>query len=133
MEHLLAFLLWFSDALLFKHGWPEFAMTWLVIAYLLWDRYVLVMGLYRAKLNGRLEGLNKALAAPNLVVGYVLDFVVNITWATLIFRELPRETLVTTRLQRLINDPHESRWRRERAKWWCEHVLDPLDPKGHHC
>lgn len=132
MEHLYAFLWWLLSALKGDAGWVAFVGSWLFVAYALWDRFVLIMGLYRAHLNKRLNGLNKVLAAPNVVIGFVLDVVVNITWATLVFRELPEEWLVTTRLQRWVNDTRHS-WRRVRARWWCENVLDPLDPTGKHC
>lgn len=129
---LLGLLVWFWHAAIGNESWAEFAFAWLFIAYCLWDRFVLIMGLYRAHLNKRLHGLNKGLAAPNVVIGFILDVLVNMTWATLVFREWPREWLVTTRLQRHVNDERHS-WRRDRAKWWCERVLDPLDPTGKHC
>lgn len=132
MEHLVAFIMWLLDAAAFQRGPQQALIAWVLLAYLLWDRFVLIMGLYRAQLNKRLYGLNKILAAPNLVVGILLDIACNIVWATLVFRELPREWLVTTRLQRYIHEGRHS-WRRRRAQWWCEHVLDPLDPTGKHC
>jgi len=114
-----------------QETWIQFLGVWVLIAYALWDRYVLIMALYRAHLNKHLRGLNKKLAIPNVIVGFLLDVLVNLTWASIVFRELPREWLVTTRLQRHIRSPKHS-WRRERAKWWCEQ-LDPLDPTGKHC
>ncbi len=136
MEHLFELLLilvvWLYHALTGNDSWASFTMAWLFVAYALWDRFVLIMGLYRAHLNRRLRGLNKVLAAPNVVIGLFLDVLVNLTWATIVFRELPREWLVTTRLQRHLHDKRHS-WRRERARWWCEQVLDPLDPTGTHC
>lgn len=126
------FVFWLIEATLYQRGFGPFLTGWVLIAYALWDRYVLIMALYRAHLNKRLHGINKALAYPNVVIGFLLDVLVNMTWATLVFREFPREWLVTSRLQRHINDERHS-WRKERARYWCEQVLDPLDPTDKHC
>jgi hypothetical protein len=54
-----------------------------------------------------------------------------VTIASLVFLELPREWLVTDRLQRHM---HKSiGWRFWLAKYICDHLLDVFDPSGNHC
>lgn len=95
-----------------------------------WYMYVLVMGLYRAHLTKRLSPTQLVLAAPALLVGYAMDILCNLTVACLIFRDIPREWLVTDRLERY---KQGDGWRQEWADWICTNLLDPFDPSGDHC
>jgi len=61
----------------------------------------------------------------------VVDVVANLTAASIVFMELPREWLVTTRLTRHLHD--EGGWRRTLARSICHCMLDPFDPRGEHC
>ena len=100
--------------------------------YAFWLLYILVMGLYRAHLAGRLGRLATALALPAVVLAYLVDLLANWTIAALLFRELPRHPLelVTDRLGRYLNGSgYQRRW----AVWLCTTLLDPLDPTGQHC
>jgi hypothetical protein len=112
-------------------------MSWLVVLtpllylWIFWGFYVLIMGLYRAYLTGRLSLLSKILGAPFFIVGYLMDVLCQMTIASLLFMELPAELLVTTRLTRHLRDG--SGWRYDFASWVCQHLLDPLDPSGKHC
>lgn len=112
-------------------------MIWLlgVLGYLLgfWYLYVLVMGLYRAHLAGRLTKFTTALAIPALAIGYAVDILSQYTVATIVFRDLPEsgEHLVTDRLKRYLAVGKGSRF--VKAKWICENLLDPFDPTGKHC
>lgn len=101
------------------------------LAYALWLLYVLVMGLYRAKLQGRLSPVSLVLGFPAYALGYLLDVLVQLTIASVLFLELPREGLVTGRLTRHIKRGHG--WRRDLSRWICSHLLDPFDPRGTHC
>ncbi len=107
--------------------------TLYVLAYLwlFWLAYVLVMGIYRAHLAQRLTPLTYTLALPIVVLGYLMDIAANLTLATLIFFEPPREWLVTSRLIRLNRGPDS--WRRRLATAVCERLLDVFDPTGDHC
>lgn len=96
-----------------------------------WYAYILVMGLYRAHLAGRLNNFTFVVALPALVVGYIMDIIANIFIASFVFLEPPRELLVTARLQRYIKGP--TTWRRDRAFWICHTLLDYFDPSGKHC
>lgn len=111
-------------------------MTYLLLipAYLwaFWLAYILVMGLYRAHLNGRLTTLTYSLAMPVLVIGYVMDVIAQYTFATVFFLDLPArgEHLVTDRLKRYSAG---SGWRKSKADWICTNLLDVFDPTGNHC
>lgn len=108
-----------------------YALALLIYLWLFWYVYILVMGLYRAHLGGRLNKLTYALAAPALVVGYAMDVVANLTVASALFLEWPRELLVTSRLQR--HNRGGSGWRKHLADWICTHLLDYFDHTGNHC
>ena len=98
-----------------------------------WYAYILVMGVYRAHLAGRLTKLTFALAMPAVVVGYAMDILCQYTVATLVFLDLPasNEHLVTDRLQRYVADGIG--WRSQLSDWICSNLLDVFDPKGNHC
>lgn len=93
--------------------------------------YVLVMGIYRAHLSHRLKGLVLVLSLPLVAIGYLMDVIANLTVASLLFLEPPRELLVTSRLQRYV--ALEQGWRFRIADWICNHLLDVFDPSGNHC
>lgn len=107
--------------------------TILVGLYLFWCLYIAVMGCYRAHLNGRLTGITKILAYPLVVVGILFDVFFQYTLFNLIFMDLPKfgEHLVTSRLKRYIAG--KDGWRKERAKYICNNLLDMFDPTGEHC
>ena len=50
-----------------------YVLTLLLTLWVFWYLYIIVMGLYRAHLNGQLSWPAKILGAPALIVGYVLD------------------------------------------------------------
>lgn len=99
--------------------------------WLLWALYVFVMGVYRLHLKKELKGINFVLAWPIVIVGVILDAVINITLASIIFLDIPREWLTTARLHRYIEN--EAGWRTKIAKYICDNILDIFDPKGNHC
>lgn len=99
--------------------------------WLLWTLYVLIMGVHRARLAGRLSPVNLVMASPWILAGYAMDVLVNLTAATLLFAEWPGEWLVTSRLKRHMLSA--GGWRGALAHWICEKLLDPFDPAGHHC
>lgn len=96
-----------------------------------WGLYVLVMGLYRAKLQGRLTREAYVMGWPYYAIGLAVDLLANLTIFSLLMLELPREWLVTSRLKRHI--AAGSGWRHDFAAYLCDNLLDPLDPKGEHC
>lgn len=101
--------------------------------YAFFGLYVLVMGLYRAHLDQTLSKGGYFLGAPWLVIGWIVDFVANMTIFVVIFLELPREALVTSRLQRHLRESSQDEWRYKLSKLICERLLDYFDPRRKHC
>lgn len=100
------------------------------ITYATWLFYLAIMNLKRAKDNGKLTKIVYVLGYPLLFVGLVLDILSNFLLFTVLLLEIPRETLVTTRLSRHICG---TGWRSKIAKWFCINLLDQFDPSGTHC
>lgn len=101
-----------------------------VILYLLWGFYLIVMTLKRARDAGTLSFPATVLGMPLVWLGVLIDAIANWTICTIIFVELPRETLVTSRLKRLILTEG---WRGDMAAWFCLNLLNAFDPSGNHC
>lgn len=101
----------------------------IVLPYMTWLFYLSVMALMRARDAGTLSPFASALGYPLLVVGYVLDFATNVVICTPLLLEIPRETTVTARLSRHVDD---DTWRGAVARWVGLHLLDPFDPDGRH-
>ena len=99
--------------------------------WLFWSVYVLVMGIYRAHLSGRMSRVTLALALPWVALGYAMDVLANMTLAVAGFMDRPQELLVTARLKRYMAGPDG--WRKTVATWMCAHLLDIFDPSGRHC
>ena len=97
--------------------------------YALWVFYIAVMGLKRVKDTIGLSVWALRFGYPVLIVGWVLDFFVNLTLCTVLFLELPRELTVTARLKR--HNRTGFGWRQRLAAWF-EPLLDPFDPSGDH-
>lgn len=105
-------------------------MIYVFKLYMFWVLYLAIMALYRAHINKTLTKLGYALGAPLLLTGLVLDVLMNITIFSLAFFEIPREWLVTKRLQRHLK---QTGWRFKLAKFICEGLLNFADPTGNHC
>lgn len=101
--------------------------------WVFWALYVFAMGVYRAYLDDRLRGLNYVFAAPIFLVAALVDVFFNLVVAPIVFLDLPREWLVTQRLQRYIAKGPKAGFRYRWAKIICDGVLDPFDPRGDHC
>ena len=110
--------------------WPLYLLAFL---WGFWCLYVLVMGVYRAHLSGRLSRAGYLLGLPWVAIGYLVDIFAQYTVASVFFLDWPRrgEYLVTDRLQRYVRIRHG--WRYRKAKWICDHLLDIFDPSGDHC
>ena len=72
----------------------------------------------------------KAFGYPMMIAGLVIldAIVMNIIIGTIMFVELPREWLFTTRCQRHMR---ENTFRGKIARWACRHFLDPFEIGGH--
>jgi len=97
--------------------------------YVLWMYYLAVMSLYRAKKAGTLTKVGYVLGLPILVSGVLLNVVINVTFCSALFMELPKEFLVSQRLQRLSK---KDNWRKKIVEFVAKHFLDTFDPSGRH-
>jgi hypothetical protein len=101
----------------------------LAITYGLYVFYCAVMNIKRVRDMGKLTKLGMAFGYPTLVIGLVLDLLVNWFVMTVILLEIPRELTVTSRLKR---HHKESTGYRLAVVKFFEPVLDVLDPSGDH-
>lgn len=101
--------------------------------WVFWAVYVLVMGIYRAHLAGKIKGVTLVLSLPWVLIGYAMDVMAQYTLACLFFLDWPKrgEHLVTDRLKRYIKQGIG--WRARKADWICSNLLDVFDPSGNHC
>ena len=113
-----------------------YALWCFLLAYLLtlpvtsWVLYLAAMHLIRQK-----DGAPKVAAtlAKVLWVPFLVqDWILNATWGSVLFMDLPRELTLTARLKRYHKD-HPGTWRDVRARWICDGLLNHYDPKGKHC
>ena len=117
--------------------------------WLLFVFFLAVMALQAARDRGSLTGWGKRIGYSVLVVGYLLDFIVQVTVAIAVFAELPPfagfrapigrfpwlvlptwETTVSSRVKRLIAT--DTGWRKVRAEWCRDQMLKPFDVTGRH-
>ena len=101
----------------------------LALTYALYVFYGSVMNIKRVRDMGKLTTLGKVFGYPTLVIGLILDLLVNWFVMTIILLEVPRELTVTSRLKR---HHKESTGYRLAVVKFFEPVLDPLDPSGDH-
>lgn len=97
--------------------------------YGLWVFYLAVMNLKRVRDAGKLSPWALRFGYPVLLLGYVLDVLVNWFVVTLLLLEFPQETTVTARLKRHNKD--SDGWRKAVVQFF-EPLLDPFDPDGNH-
>lgn len=69
--------------------------------------------------------------APMMITMLACDFCMQMTLATAIFLDLPRELTVTSRLKRYEAGPPG--WRQHWAIEICTQGLNPFAPNKHHC
>jgi hypothetical protein len=132
------------------------ALYAILALFAFWHGYVHAMGLYRARLQGRLVGLSLIMSLPVVFVTFLLDVLLQFTVVALIFWEWPTEPgfttrqavkfgrtwtipwprgdwFVTDRLRRYIAAGPELGWRYKLAWATCYYLADPFDPTGAHC
>jgi len=111
------------EALLIAGGIYVFGMvTWLFY----------VGGMHLAKLRGDLRPFARVHAYMLVGIALVLDAIFNVVIGTIMFAELPREPLFTSRLKRH-KKVNGDNWRGRAADWFCSCLLDQFDPRGDHC
>lgn len=100
------------------------------LAYALWIFYLAVMNLKRVRDAGKLGKVALTLGIPVLVIGLVLDLLVNVLVMTPLLLEIPQETTVTARLKR--HKSESTGWRLRVTNWFASELLDHFDPDGSH-
>ena len=99
--------------------------------YLLWVMYLAVMSLARARDAGTLSSASKLLGYPLLFVGVAFNVLINWTVLTILFLEVPRESMFTNRVSR--HCLYGKGWRKRLACFICHDLLDAFDPSWKHC
>lgn len=96
--------------------------------------FIAIMKLRDMRDAGQITGILKWFGYFNLFIGLLLDVLVNLFPATLIFWEWPRwgEWLTTARLSRIIKTG-DVNWRYSVAMWFCRELLSKFDSTKHHC
>ncbi len=106
---------------------------YLALMYATWIAFLSVMALKSARDSGKLTKTSEVLAMPLLVVGWLLDFSLNMA-STAIFLDLPREWLLTIRCDRylsLVKPTGLNAYRQRLAGSLCRNLLDPFQSGGH--
>ena len=98
--------------------------------WVLWVLFLAVMHLKHTHEDGLLTPSAYRLAMSVLAVGYLVDFLINIIPASILFLEPPFELTVTARCTRHLKD-HD--FRGAIARWLCRNLLDPMQEGGSHC
>jgi hypothetical protein len=94
--------------------------------------YIAAINLYRDWSS--LATWLRVVASPMIAALLVVDSSMQFTLFTLLFLDLPRELLVTSRLQRYRDNPaYANTWRNRVATLICTQALNPFDPTRHHC
>lgn len=88
--------------------------------------YVVAMAAKQAVVADKLTTYLWVMLAPAALLGLVLDVAFNVIFGTIVFRELPREWLFTSRCRRHIQGAGS---RQRMARWWAKQ-LNPFD-QGH--
>jgi hypothetical protein len=109
-------------------------------AYALWIFFLAVMNLMQARDEGKLPVWAHRLGMPILIAGVLIDVIVQITLACVIFLEPPRELTVSGRVKRWVEGPYFSGpptkgirwWRYSVALWIRSNLLKPFDRSGGH-
>lgn len=102
----------------------------LLAFWALWVLFLATMNLGQAKAEGKLKGFALWAGYTVLSVGLLVDFVVQVTVATVIWLELPRELTVSGRVERLCREGYG--YRLALAMWFRHVLLAPFDRSGGH-
>lgn len=93
-----------------------------------WFFYLAAMHLKHNK--DKINPASKFFGIPWIILAVVGDVLFNWIIGTIMFIELPKEKLFTTRVSRHIKG---NGWRMKLAVFCCKNLLDPFDPSGLHC
>ena len=112
----------------------QFVLLTIAFLYAFWGLFVLSMGLYKAYLNKLLTPTTRVLAAPYILAMAIFDLIANYTIFLIVFLQFPslKDFLVTYRLRTILLT-QDGGYRYRLAKWLCDKLLNPFDPRGNHC
>ncbi len=96
----------------------------------LWVLFLATMNLKQSKDAGQLKGFALWAGYTVVVVGLLVDLIVQVTVATMLWLELPRELTVSERVARLCRKGRG--WRLGLALWFRHTLLAPFDRSGGH-
>lgn len=110
-------------------------MNTLALALIVYASLLVFYVLYIAAINiyrdwDTLAPWVQAVAFAPLVIMVMVDMVMQLTLATLVFLDWPREFMVTQRLARYRTT---TGWRKTVADAICTQALNPFDPTRKHC
>jgi hypothetical protein len=111
---------------IFLYSVAAYMILYPIQAFIVWIYFLAIMDLKKARNAGTLTNTSQKLGYIALLIGYLLDFIFNIT-SSILFLEPPRELLFTARVSRHISEPG---YRGTLARWACSNLLEPFD-KGH--
>ena len=103
------------------------------LVYATWLFFLAIMALLSARNNGKLTKGSEIMAYPLLIVGWCLDFSLNMA-STPVFLDLPQEWLLTIRCDRYLSIPNPTglnKYRQRFARLLCQNLLDPFQSGGH--
>ena len=103
------------------------------LIYATWLFFLAIMALKSARDNQKLTRVSEVLALPMLIVGWLLDFSLNMV-SSLPFLDLPQDWLLTIRCDRYLSIANPSglnRYRQRFARLLCQNLLDPFQSGGH--
>lgn len=90
--------------------------------------YLAIIKLQEANDSGLLDCVHATvrwIAYTILIIGLILDTLLNWVFLSVTFLEFPRELLCTTRVVR--HKFHGEGWRHAQSLWWCRNWLSPFD------
>ena len=102
----------------------------LLAFWCLWVLFLATMNLAQSKAECKLHGPALWVGYTVLAVGLLVDLVVQITVASLLWLELPRELTVSARVDRLCRSG--TGYRLALALWFRRVMLAPFDRSGGH-
>lgn len=108
-----------------------FLLISLALIHVTWLYYRAGMSALPLWQAGKLSKTTKALCIPDLIVFLFLDVALNILMNVFFFN-MQKEWLFTGRLNRYLREDRLG-WRGKTARWMCDHMLNPFDPRGNHC
>lgn len=94
----------------------------IILSYATWTLYLAWVCLKRAKDANKLTKASLYLGFPILLVGYAVNFILNVSVFTLLFLELPKEDGASKRIQRHA-DGMDDGWRAKLARWLKANIL----------